>query len=132
VLTDCRQNLVTRDRGSGPGYKRGAFGSSSSKSRMSILKRAGLSPSPAHTHMESNPRQLLAGRARCAIWTACKLLDEPFASREPMKYSVGDLSIDTGRQLVMRAAGPIPLPKLSYDLLLVLVRAAPNVVQSTN
>jgi len=28
----------------------------------------------------------------------------------------------------MRAAGPIPLPKLSYDLLLVLVRAAPNVV----
>jgi adenylate cyclase len=45
-----------------------------------------------------------------------------------MKYSVGDLSIDTGRQLVMRAAGQIPLPKLSYDLLLVLVRAAPNLV----
>jgi adenylate cyclase len=45
-----------------------------------------------------------------------------------MKYSVRDLSIDTGRQLVMRAAGPIPLPKLSYDLLLVLVRAAPNLV----
>jgi adenylate cyclase len=28
----------------------------------------------------------------------------------------------------MRAAGQIPLPKLSYDLLLVLVRAAPNLV----
>ena len=45
-----------------------------------------------------------------------------------MKYSVGDLSIDTGRQLVMRAAEQILLPKLSYDLLLVLVRAAPNLV----
>jgi TolB-like protein/DNA-binding winged helix-turn-helix (wHTH) protein len=45
-----------------------------------------------------------------------------------MKYSLGDLTIDTGRQFVSRAAIQIPLPKLSYDLLLVLVRAAPNVV----
>jgi adenylate cyclase len=55
-------------------------------------------------------------------------LSKPFARQDLMKYSVGDLSIDTGRQLVMRAAGQIPLPKLSYDLLLVLVRAAPNLV----
>jgi TolB-like protein len=45
-----------------------------------------------------------------------------------MKYTLGDLSIDTGRQFVSRAAIQIPLPKLSYDLLLVMVRAAPNVV----
>ncbi len=45
-----------------------------------------------------------------------------------MKYTLGDLSIDTGRQLVSRAAISIPLPKLSYDLLLALVRAAPNLV----
>jgi DNA-binding winged helix-turn-helix (wHTH) protein len=45
-----------------------------------------------------------------------------------MIYRLGDLTIDTGRQLVSRAVDPIPLPKLSYDLLLVLVRAAPNVV----
>ena len=45
-----------------------------------------------------------------------------------MKYSVGDLTIDTGRQLVSRAVDPIVLPKLSYDLLLVLMRAAPNLV----
>ena len=45
-----------------------------------------------------------------------------------MKYSLGDLTIDTGRQFVSRAENPIPLPKLSYDLLLVLVRAAPNLV----
>lgn len=45
-----------------------------------------------------------------------------------MKYNLGDLTIDTGRQLVSRGAEPIPLPKLSYDLLLTLVRAAPNVV----
>ena len=55
-------------------------------------------------------------------------LGESIARRDPMYYSLGDLSIDTGRQLVMRAAGPISLPKLSYDLLLVLVRAAPNLV----
>jgi adenylate cyclase len=45
-----------------------------------------------------------------------------------MKYTVSDLTIDTGRQLVSRAADPIALPKLSYDLLLALVRAAPNLV----
>lgn len=45
-----------------------------------------------------------------------------------MKYRVGDLAIDAGRQSVTRGEAPIPLPKLSYDLLLVLTRAAPNVV----
>lgn len=45
-----------------------------------------------------------------------------------MKYILNDLQIDTGRQLVSRADDPIPVPKLSYDLLLVLVRAAPNLV----
>ena len=47
-----------------------------------------------------------------------------------MKYILGDLTIDTGRQIVNRAEVAIPLPKLSYDLLLVLVRAAPNLVSS--
>jgi adenylate cyclase len=51
-----------------------------------------------------------------------------FSGHEPMKYSLADLTIDTGRQLVSRAACPITLPKLSYDLLLALVRAAPNLV----
>ncbi len=51
-----------------------------------------------------------------------------FFGHEPMKYSLADLTIDTGRQLVSRAACPITLPKLSYDLLLTLVRAAPNLV----
>jgi adenylate cyclase len=45
-----------------------------------------------------------------------------------MKYTLNDLQIDTGRQLVSRAGDTIPLPKLSYDLLLVLMRAAPNLV----
>jgi TolB-like protein/DNA-binding winged helix-turn-helix (wHTH) protein len=45
-----------------------------------------------------------------------------------MKYSVGDLSIDTGPQVVSRDGVSIALPKLSYDLLLVLARAAPNLV----
>ena len=51
-----------------------------------------------------------------------------FFGPDPMIYSLADLTIDTGRQLVSRATGPIPLPKLSYDLLLALVRAAPNLV----
>ncbi len=45
-----------------------------------------------------------------------------------VKYRLNDLTIDTGRQIVTRAADPIPLPKLSYDLFLVLMRAAPNLV----
>jgi TolB-like protein len=47
-----------------------------------------------------------------------------------MKYSVGDLTIDTGRQLVSRGADSIALPKLSYDLLLTLVQAAPNLLSA--
>src|ERR1700683_2319726 len=45
-----------------------------------------------------------------------------------MKYGMGDLVVDTGRQSVIRAGAPIALPKLSYELLLVLMRAAPDVV----
>jgi TolB-like protein len=47
-----------------------------------------------------------------------------------MKYSVGDLTIDTGRQLVGRGASTIALPKLSYDLLLALVQAAPDLLSA--
>jgi DNA-binding winged helix-turn-helix (wHTH) protein len=41
---------------------------------------------------------------------------------------MNDLAIDAGRQSVTQAGTPLTLPKLSYDLLLVLMRAAPNVV----
>jgi DNA-binding response OmpR family regulator len=41
---------------------------------------------------------------------------------------LGDLAIDTGPQVVSRSGVVIALPKLSYELLLVLLRAAPNVV----
>jgi TolB-like protein/DNA-binding winged helix-turn-helix (wHTH) protein/tetratricopeptide (TPR) repeat protein len=43
-------------------------------------------------------------------------------------WRVGDLVIDDGRQRVMRGDEVIELPKLSFDLLLALVRDAPNVV----
>ncbi len=43
-------------------------------------------------------------------------------------YRVGDLTIDLGSQRVMRGEDEISLPKLSFDLLLALVRAAPNLV----
>jgi TolB-like protein/DNA-binding winged helix-turn-helix (wHTH) protein/Tfp pilus assembly protein PilF len=49
------------------------------------------------------------------------------ASDEP-GYEVDDLIIDLGSQRVMRAGTVIPLPGLSFDLLIALVRAAPNLV----
>jgi TolB-like protein/DNA-binding winged helix-turn-helix (wHTH) protein/cytochrome c-type biogenesis protein CcmH/NrfG len=43
-------------------------------------------------------------------------------------YRLGDLTIDVGRGRVSRGQDEIALPKLSFDLLLALVRAAPNLV----
>ena len=45
-------------------------------------------------------------------------------------YEVSDLMIDLARQRVTRAAAEIALPKLSFDLLLVLMRAAPAVLSN--
>jgi TolB-like protein/DNA-binding winged helix-turn-helix (wHTH) protein len=45
-----------------------------------------------------------------------------------LQYRVGDLLIDTGPQRVTRDGDVIALPKLSYDLLIALVRAAPNLL----
>src|SRR5262245_22439042 len=46
----------------------------------------------------------------------------------PLRYRVGDLVVDVGRARVTRDKQEIPLPKLSFDLLVALLRAAPNVV----
>jgi TolB-like protein/DNA-binding winged helix-turn-helix (wHTH) protein len=43
-------------------------------------------------------------------------------------FRVDDLSVDLGRCRVMRAGVDLNLPGLTFDLLVVLVRAAPNVV----
>lgn len=43
-------------------------------------------------------------------------------------WRVGDLVVDEGQQRVTRGGEVIELPKLSFDLLLTLVRNAPNVV----
>jgi TolB-like protein/DNA-binding winged helix-turn-helix (wHTH) protein/tetratricopeptide (TPR) repeat protein len=45
-----------------------------------------------------------------------------------LQYRVGDLLIDPGPQRVTRDGSVIALPKLSYDLLIALVRAAPDLV----
>jgi len=53
----------------------------------------------------------------------------PAASNSAARsYRVGDLHIDVGQQRVMRADAEISLPKLSFDLLLVLIRAAPDII----
>jgi DNA-binding winged helix-turn-helix (wHTH) protein len=52
------------------------------------------------------------------------------ASRALEVYEISDLVIDLARQRVTRAAAEIALPKLSFDLLLVLIRAAPAVLSN--
>lgn len=47
---------------------------------------------------------------------------------EPTGYAVDDLIIDIDRHRVMRGDTEIPLPGLSFDLLLALVRAAPKLL----
>lgn len=47
-------------------------------------------------------------------------------------YEISDLVIDLARQRVTRAAAEIALPKLSFDLLLVLIRAAPAVLSNND
>ena len=43
-------------------------------------------------------------------------------------FDFADLRIDVGRRIVSRGKNEIPLPKLSFDLLLMLLQRAPNVV----
>jgi TolB-like protein/DNA-binding winged helix-turn-helix (wHTH) protein/Flp pilus assembly protein TadD len=45
-------------------------------------------------------------------------------------YRVGDLRVDVGQQRVTRVDAEISLPKLSFDLLLALIRTAPDIISS--
>ena len=46
----------------------------------------------------------------------------------PSEYQVDDLIVDIGRRSVSRDGTEIPFPALSFDLLLALIRAAPNML----
>jgi TolB-like protein/DNA-binding winged helix-turn-helix (wHTH) protein/tetratricopeptide (TPR) repeat protein len=50
------------------------------------------------------------------------------SSSAATRFQVLDLEVDTGRQTVCRAGTELHVPKLSFDLLVALVRAAPNTV----
>jgi DNA-binding winged helix-turn-helix (wHTH) protein len=54
------------------------------------------------------------------------------ATRELEVYEISDLVIDLARQRVTRAAAEIALPKLSFDMLLAFVRAAPAVLSNND
>ncbi|HEY6926930.1 MAG TPA: hypothetical protein VI653_25815, partial [Steroidobacteraceae bacterium] len=45
-------------------------------------------------------------------------------------FIAGDLCVDVGQQCVTRAGIKIPLPDLSFQLLLALIRAAPNLLSN--
>lgn len=51
---------------------------------------------------------------------------------ESETYTLADLTIEVGPQRVTRAGTEIHLPRLSFDLLLALVRAAPNVLSNSD
>jgi DNA-binding winged helix-turn-helix (wHTH) protein len=74
------------------------------------------------------PNPQTACQNRCQGRTA--MGDCVDASSQPRRdvWRVGDLVIDEGQQLVMRGDEVIELPKLSFDLLIALVRSAPDVV----
>jgi TolB-like protein/DNA-binding winged helix-turn-helix (wHTH) protein len=44
------------------------------------------------------------------------------------RFRIGELTLDTGRRLLLRDSKPVPLGPLTYRLLLALVEAAPNLV----
>ncbi|MGB9330437.1 MAG: winged helix-turn-helix domain-containing protein, partial [Steroidobacteraceae bacterium] len=50
------------------------------------------------------------------------------ADADQARFQVDDLLIDIGQQRVTRAGVEIPLPHLSFALLVTLARAAPNLV----
>ena len=54
--------------------------------------------------------------------------DSALAAGETTLFQVDDLLVDFGRRCVMRAGVDLKLPGLSFDLLVVLLRAAPNLV----
>jgi TolB-like protein/DNA-binding winged helix-turn-helix (wHTH) protein len=53
---------------------------------------------------------------------------ESLSPTAPTRFQVLDLEVDAGRLTVSRAGTELHVPRLSFDLLLVLVRAAPNAV----
>src|SRR5262245_2748997 len=63
-----------------------------------------------------------------AVFAGARASIESRRMNEDVRYLVGDLTVDPGRGRVMRGEQEVPLPKLSFDLLLVLTRAAPNLL----
>ncbi len=49
-------------------------------------------------------------------------------TRQRRRFATGDLIVNTGTQQVTKNGETVALPKLSYQLLVILVETAPNVV----
>jgi TolB-like protein/DNA-binding winged helix-turn-helix (wHTH) protein len=49
---------------------------------------------------------------------------------QPLAWKAGDLRVDVGTQSVQRAGVPVEVPRLSFELLVALLRAAPNFVSN--
>ena len=58
------------------------------------------------------------------------MTEEAGSASKAQRYRVGDLLLDVGQKRAWRDDVEVRLPKLSFDLLLMLVRAAPNLVSN--
>jgi TolB-like protein/DNA-binding winged helix-turn-helix (wHTH) protein/tetratricopeptide (TPR) repeat protein len=69
-------------------------------------------------------------RVRRGPYTGRQMLQLPVgaATSTDVGYQVGDLEVDLRRALVTRSGDVLPLPKLSFDLLVALIEAAPGIV----
>lgn len=54
--------------------------------------------------------------------------EEGDSGSPPTLYRIADLEVDVVTATVTRADQPVPLPRLSFDLLLALIRAAPHIL----
>jgi TolB-like protein/DNA-binding winged helix-turn-helix (wHTH) protein/tetratricopeptide (TPR) repeat protein len=98
-----------------------------------IRRPAGRYPALASVRL----RTAEGGLARLAVESARqaekKSVSRPVEATQlpqPAGYCVDDLIIDLGRRRVTRGPAEIPLPGLSFDLLLALVRGAPNLLST--
>lgn len=67
----------------------------------------------------------MAPRATGAI-IGCMLARETGGHGHTERWRAADIELDVGQQQVLRAGAPVDLPRLSFELLLALMRASPN------
>src|SRR5687767_4417721 len=77
---------------------------------------------------EAEERRKLAGQSLYTAQSWDWMATAGYMSSQAIRYRFGDLTLDSGQRRVARDGRPLHLGKLTYELLVTLVEAAPNVV----